>query len=532
MSYRVAGYLKDIILIIISSFLLVISFPRYDLGAFAWVSLAPFFLVITRKSPIYAFILSTMFGIFFFTGIFQWILVIRNYTLLHHALLAIYLGLYFGLFGLIFSFICLRRGVALALFATPFIWVSLEYLRSNLSFLALPWGLLGHSQYQHPLVIQIAALVGTYGVSFLIVMVNSAIVSLTYPFFRRLTAFGQYRDIIINQKPSKSLMIIAALLTTFTLIYGYVITSRPIIGKRIRISAVQGNIKQSKKFDPRYADEIMRLYTSMTREAAKNRPNLIIWPETATPGSVNRNSGLYSELKTLVNETSVPVLTGSAEYQKFEKAEDNENGYFNSAVLFEQEPETEKPQRYNKIRLFPFGEYLPYKGFIPWSMLNVPELGHYIPGEIFTVFHLPDFSFGATICWENIFADLVRRFVRQGAEVIINITNEGHFGKTAAPYQLAAISVFRAVENRIFVIRCGNTGISCIIDPYGRIINRVKNDQGEDIFIRGVLNGWVVPMQTKTFYTEFGELAVWIGFLGAFIIILFSVYHRGNEELT
>ena len=141
-------------------------------------------------------------------------------------------------------------------------------------------------------------------------------------------------------------------------------------------------------------------------------------------------------------------------------------------------------------------------------------------------FELPSFRFSTTICWENVFADLVRQFVRSGAECIINITNEGHFGKTAAPYQLAAISVFRAVENRIFVVRCGNTGVSCIIDPYGRIIDRVKNDRGEDISIRGILTGEIIPMKSGTIYTRYGELAAWVSFLGMFVIILLSVFLR------
>jgi len=336
--YGTLRYLKDFVLIIISSFLLVISFSRYDLSVFAWVGLTPFLFVLARRRTIHAFVFSIIWGMFFFTGTFHWIFVIPNYNVLHHLLLTFYLGLYFGIFGLIYSFICFRRGVAVGLFATPFIWVSLEYVRSQLSFLALPLGLLGHSQYQNASVIQIAALVGTYGISFLIVMVNSAIVSLVYPFFRRLTAAGQARDMIFNQKLSHVSMILTVVSLSLTLIYGHMITARPIIGKPVRISAVQGNIKQSKKFDPGYSNKIMQLYVSKTHEAAKNRPNLIIWPETATPGSVNCDSKLHSSLKALVHEISVPVLTGSAEYQKFEKTEKNENGYYNAAVLFEPEP--------------------------------------------------------------------------------------------------------------------------------------------------------------------------------------------------
>jgi apolipoprotein N-acyltransferase len=530
--HNTIGYLKDSFLVIISSLLLVLSFSNFDLGSLVWVGLVPFFLAVSGKRPVHGFTLSTICGIFFFMGIFSWILAIPNYSLIHHAILAIYLGLYFGFLGLIFNFISARCGLAPALIVAPFIWVSLEYVRANFSFLALPWGLLGHTQYQHPLVIQIAALVGTYGVSFLIVMVNSAIVSLTYPYFRRLTATSQFSDIIISIKPNLPLIIIAALLTVFTLTYGYVITSRPIIGKRIRISAVQGNIEQAKKWDTKYANDIMRTYTAMTCEAVKERPALIVWPETATPRSLSLDSGLHSELRNLVKKTSVPLLTGSAEYQKFEKTGGEKNKYFNSAILFNSENEVVKTQRYDKMRLFPFSEYLPFKEIFPWPLIKVPMIGQYLPGEKYTVFELPVFRFGVTICWENIFAGLVRQLVRRGAEVIVNITNEARFGKTAAPYQLAAISVFRAVENRVFVIRCANTGVSCIIDPFGRIVNRLKDDNGQDIFIRGVMNGWIIPLESKTIYTKYGELAAWASLLGSLLICMFVCCIRRPQSIV
>lgn len=523
---RASGYLNDFIFTAVSSVLLVLSFPKFDMGILAWIGLLPLLLAISGKRPSYGFVFSTICGIFFFLGVFQWILYIEGYTLFHHSFLAVYLGSYFGFFGLIFCFISRRRGSGWALFAAPFIWVCLEYIRSNFLFLALPWGLLVHTQYRYPPVIQIAAITGTYGISFLIVMVNAAFTTLVLPLIRHWIPVRKPPGIILGAKPSRPLLIITALFIAFTLAYGHATISQPIVGEHVRISAIQGNIEQSKKFDPRFADEINRIYTSRTRKAAETQPDLIVWPETATPVSVSRDSTFRTSLIHLVGDTAIPVLTGSAEYQKFEKSEDTEGKYFNSAILFEPKPKTKNFQQYNKIRLFPFGEYLPYQKIIPWPRLNVPRLGRYLHGEKFTVFELPAFRFSATICWENVFADLVRQFVRSGAECIINITNEGHFGKTAAPYQLAAISVFRAVENRIFVVRCGNTGVSCIIDPYGRIIDRVKNDRGEDIFIRGTLNGKIIPMKAETFYTRYGEIAVWISFLGMFVIILLLVFLR------
>ena len=522
MSFKTFGYLKDIGLTILSALLLVLSFPRFDLGFLAWVSLVPLFLAISGKSLRYGFILSTVCGIFFITGMFDWILEVPDYLLVHHAMLALYLGCYFGIFGLTFNFFGRYCGVSTALFAAPFVWVLLEYVRSNLSFLALPWGLLGHSQYQQPSVIQIASLAGTYSISFLIVIVNSALTSLVSPL---ITKAGRLIPPSIEFPTVKAkwfLVCVAATCTTFSLLYGHLIISQPLKGKKISVALIQGNIEQDKKWDRKYAREIMQIYSDLTLGDTKGQPDLIIWPETATPGSMGLNPGLADELGTIAKKVSSYLLLGSAEHQKFHKSGDTDHTYFNSAFLVSPQAGIVKTQRYDKIRLFPFGEYLPFEEIIPWTFISVTDSSHYTPGEDYTVFKLPGFRFGVTICWENLFPDMVRQFVRQGAQFIINITNEARFGKTAAPYQLVALNVFRSVENRIFVIRCANTGISCIIDPYGRIANRLQGPSGEDIFVKGVLHGSVIPLAPMTIYTQYGELAVWASILGIFPFFLIA----------
>jgi apolipoprotein N-acyltransferase len=298
----------------------------------------------------------------------------------------------------------------------------------------------------------------------------------------------------------------------------------------MKLSVVQGNIEQTKKWDPRYAKEIMQTYSELTLKASREQPALIVWPETATPGSIGLNPGLYSEIKNIAGKAGTYLLLGSAQHQKFEGKEGIGIQYLNSAYLIHPDPEMIKNQRYDKIRLFPFTEYLPFKKTIPWALINVRESGSYIPGKEFTVFELPAFRFGVTICWENIFPDLFRQFVRCGAQFMVNITNEARFGKTAAPYQLAAISVFRAVENRIFVIRCANSGVSCIINPYGRIVDRLKDQQGQDIFIRGLISGQVIPLESKTIYTQCGDWFVWVAIFGSVLFLsVSSVKTRGRR---
>ncbi len=305
---------------------------------------------------------------------------------------------------------------------------------------------------------------------------------------------------------------------------------KPITGKPLEIAAIQGNIPQEKKWDPAYADEIMAIYSELTLQASEVKPNLVIWPETATPGSIADNEEIFRHLKSLIAKTGIPLVLGSAQYQKFQEAETTKIGRANSAYLIFPENGKGDLQRYDKIRLFPFGEYLPYEKILPWEWIRVSSLGDYLPGKEYTLFELFPHRFAVTICWENIFPDLVRQFVKKGAQFIINITNEARFGKTAAPYQLMAISVFRAVENRVFVIRCANTGISCIIDPYGRIVKRLKDEKSQDLFIRGFLKEKIVSMDSKTFYTLYGDVSPMTAFAGCAIFMIAALGKPGKPK--
>lgn len=521
--------LKDILLVIASSGLLVLSFPTFDFGILAWVGLLPLLLAIHNRKPWIGFLLSLICGMLFFIGVFNWILEISKYTLLHHGILAVYLGSYFGFFGFAFCFINKKCGTTPAFLAAPFLWVCLEYIRSNLFFMALPWALLSHSQYQCPLTMQIASITGAYGVSFMIVMINSAlalsILAVTNrPERHKSTAshLPSRRGMILTLLPATALM-------AFALFYGRSTLSKPINGEEIKISVIQGNIEQKKKWDKKYAGFIMETYAQMTRKAAKDKPELIIWPETATPRAINLDRRIYGQVKHIAMESDVDLLIGSAHQQKFEDKGSRKLAYVNSAFLIHPGTGISKNQQYNKIRLLPFGEYLPMKGTLPWSLIDVPNRGRYRPGKEFTIFKLPDFKFGVTICWENIFPDLVRQFVKSGAQFIVNMTNEAWFGKTAAPYQFLSMSVFRAVENRVFVIRCANTGISCFIDPYGRIVDRLKDKNGRDIFVRGVLNGSVIPLKSDTFYTRYGDWWVWLCISFSIVFIIFALFKKGKR---
>lgn len=518
----IAGF----ILLIFSGVLLYISFPTLNLSFVVWIALVPNLIVVSQKESWKGFIFSLFSGMIFFIGIFSWILEVPGYTYLHHALLAVYLGSYIGIFGFVFSLINRRIGLIAALFAAPFVWTALEFIRSNFTFLALPWGLLAHSQYKNPIVYQIASITGTYGVSFLIVMVNAAIAALVLAFIPDLKKHysSSYGRRLKRWKYAITGVGFFCLL--LTCVYGYISVNQSFAGTPIKLAVVQGNIAQRKKWDRNYSKFIMQTYRDLTLSAASKSPMMIVWPETATPGSISRHRGMYNKLKLMAAEADAYLLFGSAQRAKFERHKTDKLKYTNSAFLIPPEKRKEKTQRYDKIRLFPFGEYLPYEETLPWSWINVPKMGAYVPGEEYTILKLDGVPFAATICWENMFSDLVRRFVKNGAQFIVNMTNEAWFGETAAPEQFLSMNVFRAVENRVYVVRSANTGISCIIDPCGRVIDRVKDKNGKDIFVSGFLTSEVIPLESNTIYTRYGDWFAWFCMACSAAFVLFAFFRK------
>jgi apolipoprotein N-acyltransferase len=506
---KILKFVLSTIASVLSGLLLALTLPKSNLSFLAWFGLVPLIIVICRSHSSLSFLYSLICGAIFYGFTFSWMLEISDYGFLHHALLHLYLGCYVGLSGLATSIVSRRLRIAPALLAMPFIWVSLEYIRSNAGFLAYPTSLLGHSQYTYPRIIQISSLTGAYGVSLLILLANSAISA----GILWLCAYSRKIHMPANRYVSKQEAgaVIGLVITLMALCfsYGHIVVTEPISGNKIKLAVVQGNIDQESKWDVNKAKFIMNTYARLTHEALRERPSLIIWPETATPGSISRNPILYMWVKRIAERTASDLLIGSGSHEKFKLEGQTKTKFHNSAFHIHKDRNT-KDRYYDKIRLVPFGEYLPLRGIVPWSRFGLPDVVDYLPGEEFTVFEGPGFRFSAAICWETIFPDLIRGFVKNGAQVIINLTNEAWFGKTAAPYQFLAISVFRAVENRVYLVRCGNTGISCFINPYGEISDRVKDATGQDIFIQGVLTSSVVPMDSETIYTNFGDWLAWL----------------------
>jgi apolipoprotein N-acyltransferase len=527
---RAASLLLYLIPPLLSAGLLILAFPRYNLGWLGWVALVPLLSALSGRSATHGFFQAFLCGMIFFVLAFDWVFEASGYTLLHHLLLCAYMGLYFGLFGLLFSLLCKRLGVTMALFSVPFIWVFLEYVRSNMGFMALPYAWLGYTQHAYPLVIQIASVAGAYGVSFLLAIANSAVAAFLLALLYRSKNFNIRPNCAISNRGLVGIAATAIFFIIFTLCYGLIVISKPTVGKKIKVSVVQGNIEQAKKWDRRYRNYILETYEELSREASKGQPTLIIWPEAATPGFVLSDFSLKKRFTGLVQEINAYFLIGSTEYPKLQKPPFGVGQSGNTALFFS--PDGKVLGQYLKIHLLPFGEYLPYRETIPWSWIDVPKVTSTMPGQELTVFQCPTFRFSAPICWETIFPDMPREFVKSGAQFLVNITNEAWFGRSVGPQHYVISSVFRAVENRVYVVRCANTGISCFIDPYGRVVGRVKDDKGQDIFVRGVLTETVIPMESRTLYTRYGDWLVWMSAGVSLIFFSFACFRRKPEADT
>ena len=472
-----------------SAALLVVSFPRFNQLWCAWVALIPWLALINRSSMRAAASWSYFIGLLFFIGSIRWLI---HVTLPGWLLLCAYLAVFFALFGWIVHRIQRVRGELLPPCLIAAAWVCLEYLRSHL-LSGFGWNLLAYSQTSWPTLIQLADVTGCWGISFLIVFVNAALstgAGLVRHAHRRRSAWPE------------GLVSLGAVVACLIVAVGYGrwrLQHLP-AGPPLRIAIVQGNIPQQQKWDPGRAESILQRYEQLTREAARTQPQLIAWPETSAPGSVGLDESMTSRLVALARAVRIPLLIGTP----LERSEGDQIRWTNSAVLMDARGTL--VQRYDKLHLVPYGEFLPFERLAPWLRQWLPPMGDFVPGTeaiVFPVGGKP--TFGVLICFEDVFPDLARRFVRHGARLLINITNDAWFGPTAAAYQHAQASTFRAVELRVPVIRAANTGWSGCIDATGAWGRRVADETGQELFTAGTVTCELAQGATTSAYARWGD---------------------------
>lgn len=472
-----AGWMS-LILCLSSAVLLALPFCNGKFWFLAWIGFIPLFILLENKTKTRAFLFSYFTGAIFWSLTIYWLI---HVTLIGTAILVLYLALYFGIFGLFFVHFYRRFAAGFRLFAvTAGLWVILEYIRGAL-FTGFPWALLGYSQYLNLSVIQISDLTGAWGVSFLIIMVNVSV-----------------KEAIGCSRQSKKAFFLPALILILSLGYGYCrLNLRPPASspQLVRVSVVQGNIPQELKWNVASRDFIIKKYLDISRQASKDNPDLIIWPEAALPVVLEEEPAYFSSVKDLARETKTALLLGAVTAR--------DGFYYNSAVLVSAEGELQG--RYNKLHLVPFGEYIPLRKVFTF-LETVAPIGDIEKGKGHTVFAAPA-KFSALICFEDLFPEISRKFAKSGAGFLVNITNDAWYKKTSAALQHFQASVFRAVENRMPLVRCANTGISGFIGPDGKIISLIRDKWGRDIFVSGYDTQAIAASSGKlSFYSRFGDI--------------------------
>lgn len=442
---------------------------------------------------------SYLCGLVFFSFVVYWVIQV---TFIGAIVLFFYLALYFGVFGLGFKWIDENfKQVVLKILLTSSLWTALEFIRFHL-MTGFGWAALGYSQYKYTKLIQIADITGVYGISFLIIFINTAIY---YVFSEKLgcgeTSLEKPGRIFCLAK--KSLLLLPCIfLLSVCVHYGSSVLKnfKPCRDETIKVSIIQGNIPQDLKWNGVLKDLILKKYENLTLMAAFDKADVIVWPETSLPGYLEEKE-LRDAVSSLARSIQTALLIGTIRCPDFSEE------YFNSAVLFNKNGDI--AEIYDKIHLVPFGEYVPLKHVLFPFLLHYP-IADFSRGSEYVLFEIKKRRFGVLICFEDIFPDLVRNFARQGADFMVNITNDAWFKKSSAAHQHNQALVFRAVENKISLVRCGNTGPSLFIEPVGTIKNRLVDQHGQDIFIDGFSTAELNERQKETFFTKFGDIFAYV----------------------
>ena len=483
----------------LTAVLLYLSFTSPGYSWLGWLAFFPFTLGITRVRRFWT---STFYG--WFTGFLfhafslYWI----YYTCLHGGELSVGLSAaaWLGLSGLLALQMALFGGSCYYLKKTgPFFpilaacgWVTFEWLHQVIAFygIGFPWFMVGGTQWNFPQMLQLASLTGVYGLSFCLVWVGTLLGwALTNPSVKKIGGN----------------LLLAALITSGVYGFGYyrlknferMQKRQPLLS--VQAALMQPNIDQYKKWDENYEQEIMDTLAEMGQQLEAGKTMLTIWPESVTPGPLS-DEKYAAFFENMAADSKSYQLVGSFIPGKQEQ-------YVGAFLLA---PGSGQWQEYHKIKLVPFGEFVPFASKLESLFPNLTilgELGAFTPGaRNQKILNLTGVPLGSTICYESIFPQLWLSQTRRGAKLFVNITNDAWFFSTAAPYQHLAANVIRAVETGRPVLRAANTGFSAVINPVGRL------EQRSGLFTRTMLQTSVALLvgEYNTFYTQWGDWFAWL----------------------
>lgn len=471
---------------------LILSFPDFEFSFLAWIALVPLLWTIVRRpSPLSAFILGWAASTAFFYGSCSWL----SYSMIHYGGLStvlayslvllptIVVGFFTGLFALLLA-LSVKKWGNLGLLLAPVFWAAFEWLR--LIVTGQLWNALGYSQAFHPAFIQPAKWGGVYAVSFLIVTVNAAILFVLLNPIPRRFAIATLVIILVS-----GVNIFSAVQLTYDSTAG---------DSSVHVIALQPNVPMELVKSDEQMNELLERHWSMSTNALNSLPNddsprFVIWPESPMNFTYAPDLKFQQQLAAFTKQHHTSLLFNSLEPTL-------DHGFYNSALLINQEGRL--ISQYDKIRLMPFGEYVPLPQWLPGASLITGIVGDFTPGEKYTLMPFGNERAGTFICIESAYPWIARRLTSEGADVLINISNDGYLGPTAVMRQHLANVVFRAVENGRPVLRVTNTGITARIDPRGIIYDQTAPFQ-TDVRVWSVTRSSIV----STFYTRHGDVFVY-----------------------
>ncbi|NUQ27667.1 MAG: apolipoprotein N-acyltransferase [Acidobacteriaceae bacterium] len=415
-------------------------------------------------------------------------------------LFALYLGLYHALFGVLIGFLRHFWSAGYVLVASPFVWVAVELARARIT--SFPWDQLGVAQVDNPLLTLLAPWGGVYAMSFVIAAVNALVASWW-----------------ILEKNSWKPVVAGVSLAIALQVGGWVKEKRDegylhsLPPAKQHAILLQGNLSESGPEAPRNGDtdSLLTAFVQQSLGKADLLPQVIIWPESPAPFATSDPK--FRQMIGIMTQAANSAAIIGAEGIELDSAAPGGYKAYNSAALFAADGSYRG--HYDKVHLVPFGEYLPFPSLFQFAGGLVAEVGRSDPGHFRTVFRPDGHGYGTFICYESIFADEVRQFVKGGAEVLVNISNDGWYGDTSAPWQHLNMARMRAIENRRWVLRDTNTGVTGAIDPYGHLREQAPRH------IRTAIAVGFDYADKMTFYTQFGDV---FAYGCSLVVITFLAY--------
>jgi apolipoprotein N-acyltransferase len=497
-----------VLLAIASGVLLALSFPNYNVPLLAWVAIGLLTLASCGAKLKIAPLYGVLNGLVFYPISLPWIdVVMRQYGgagpwaaagIL--ALMALVEGLITSVFSLGVAWASRSSRLTACLLA-PFLWVALEFARTNLPVLGFPWNLIGYAASRNLPLLQLSMITGIYGLSFVVAGYG---------------AFLAYAILSGTQRAWTSLMVATAVLVLIAFGGRYFI---PRSTPHYMAHLVQTNFASQYNYAPdwlqRHGSALDHLH-DISVDAAKAQPGLIVWPEVPAPFTFN-DPNFAVRAEKIARDSGSDFLVGVVDWKK-----DVAGKWYatNSATLLD--PAGQRIFTYDKIHLVPFGEYVPFRQWLGFAGNLVADIGDFTPGHDYSVGQLPGGKFGVYICYEGVFPGLVRHFTADGAQLLINISDDGWFGRSAARAQHEMMERVRAVENRRWLLRDTNNGLTVDVDPYGRTVAGMPAD------IRGQLDAPYAFESEMTPYARFGNWFAWLCVLVSAALLVYAVTKKGS----